>query len=211
MGNMKEKLQTRDRAFPQWEVREETALTTVNDEKTSPVPDEAARARFGQLVARYKKRQRDTLIDTVSTGLSYGSDVAVDLGLMEDTGLLTEITDTVGTAFPFAVIAVTEQAKVIMGKKTQKAAMENTVYRMVKTGAALGVGALAATVGGVAAAIPAAVGVRVMMDHYKSKALLGSRIAGRTARLRDLTEKRRQRVPGIDEADGTERLEAGDE
>ena len=208
---MSEKLKTQARTPLQWEVREENALTAVDAPGPSPVPDEAARARFDQLVTRYKKRQRDTLIDSVSTGLSYGSDVAVDLGLVEDTGLLTEITDTVGTALPFAVIAVTEQAKVIMGKKSQKAAMENTVYRMVKTGAAMGVGALAATVGGVAAAIPAAVGVRVMMDHYKSKALLGNRVAGRTARLRELTEKRSKRVPGPDPVEEAgEYLEAGD-
>ena len=192
---MSEKLKTEKRTQLNWEVREDNALSTVNAPGPLSVPDEAARARFSQLVTRYKKRQRDTLIDTVSTGLSYGSDVAVDLGLVEDTGLLTEITDTVGTALPFAVIAVTEQAKVIMGKKSQKAALENTVFRMVKTGAA----------------IPAAVGIRVMMDHYKSKALLGSRVAGRTARLRELTVKRSKRVPGPDPVEETgEYLEAGD-
>ena len=150
-------------------------------------------ATYQELVKRYKKRQRDTLVDTLTTGLSYADEVAMDLGLMEDTGLLGEVTDMVSTALPFAVIAVTEQAKVIMGKKTQKAAMQNTVYRMAKTGAAMGVGALVGTVGGLPAAIPAALGVRALLDQHKSKALLGNRVAGRVRRLNALTERMREK------------------
>ena len=173
----------------EWEVRKSEALSVPEEEQ----PQQAARmgaAPFSQIVSRYKKRQRDTLVDTVSTSLSYSGEVAVDLGLMEDTGVLTELTDTIGTALPFAVIAVTEQAKVILGKKSQKAALKNTFYRMVKTGAAMGAGALAGAVGGVAAAIPAAVGTRVIMDHYKSKALLNSRVSGRIKRLKELRQNR---------------------
>ena len=148
---------------------------------------------YQDLVKKYKKRQHDTLVDTLTTGLSYADEVAMDLGLMEDSGLLGEITDVVGTALPFAVITVTEQAKVIMGKKTQKAAMQNTVYRMAKTGAAMGVGALVGTVGGLPAAIPAALGVRALLDQHKSKALLGNRVAGRVRRLNELTEKMKEK------------------
>ena len=150
-----------------------------------------APARYRALVKKYKKRQHDTLVDTLTTGLTYADEMAVDLGLMEDTGLLGEVTEVVSTALPFAVIAVTEQAKVIMGKKSQKAAMQNTVFRMAKTGAAMGVGALAGAVGGLPAAIPAALGVRALLDQHKSKALLGNRVAGRVHRLNELTNKRR--------------------
>ncbi len=171
-----------------FEVRQSQDMIPAESKELSVSSDNGI--TFDQMVAKYKKRQRDTLVDTVSTGLSYTGEVAVDLGLMEDSGLLNEITDTIGTALPFAVIAVTEQAKVIMGKKTQRAAMENTVFRMVKTGAALGAGAVAGAVGGPAAAIPVAIGTRALLDQHKSKALLANRVHGRTRRLRELREKR---------------------
>ena len=113
----------------------------------------------------------------------------MDLGVLEDTGLAAEVTEVVSSALPFAVIAITEQAKVIMGKKTQKEAAQKTVFRMAKTGAALGIGAVAGAFGGIAAAIPAALGMRALMDGYKSKAMLGSRSAGRTRRLSAIREK----------------------
>ncbi len=178
---------------PVIEKREEQSLVSAeNLPAGKEIPRSAtAPATYRALVKKYKKRQHDTLVDTLTTGLTYADEMAVDLGLMEDTGLLGEVTEVVSTALPFAVIAVTEQAKVIMGKKSQKAAMQNTVYRMAKTGAAMGVGALAGAVGGLPAAIPAALGVRALLDQHKSKALLGNRVAGRVRRLNELTEKRR--------------------
>lgn len=159
-------------------------------------------AQYTELVQKYKKRQKDTLVDTVATGLSFADNVAVDLGLLEDTGVLAETLETVSTALPFALVAVTEQCKVILGKTTQRAAAENTVYRLVKTGAAMSAGALALAAGGPVAAIPAAASVRVLMDQYKSKALLGTRVHHRTERLRGIRDRLAQRkmgfVPGED-------------
>ena len=159
-------------------------------------------AQYTQLVQKYKKRQKDTLVDTVATGLSFADNVAVDLGLLEDTGVLTETLETVSTSLHFALVAVTEQCKVILGKTTQRAAAENTVYRLVKTGAAMSAGALALAAGGPVAAIPAAASVRVLMDQYKSKALLGTRVHHRTERLRGIRDRLAQRkmgfVPGED-------------
>ena len=187
-------LQTREEARPlTFERVGEDALSVLGDETLSAREESRKGAEGGktyrQLVSRYKKRQHDTLVDTVTTGLSYADEVVVDLGLLEDTGLLGEMAETITGALPFAVIAVTEQAKVIMGKKTQKEAVKNTVYRMVKTGAAMGAGALAGAVAGLPAAIPAAIGVRALLDQHKSRAMLGSRILGRTRRLSALKEK----------------------
>ena len=155
---------------------------------------------YEKLVEKYRRRQHDTLVDSVTAGLSYADNVAVDLGLMEDTGVMGEVIDSVSVALPFALIAVTEQFKVIMGKKTGRAAAENTVFRMVKTGAALGAGALAGAAGGLAAAIPAAVGTRALLDQYKSRALLGARVGSRTRRLKAISETLRARRPGEREA-----------
>lgn len=154
-------------------------------------------ANYQELVQKYQKRQKDTLLDSVAAGLSYADNVAVDLGLLEDTGVLGETLETVGAALPFALIAVTEQCKVILGKTTQRAAAENTVYRMAKTGAAMGAGALAFAAGGPAAAIPAAMGVRALLDQYKSKALLGTRVQNRIRRLQALREQIALRQTGF--------------
>lgn len=154
-------------------------------------------AKYGELVARYKKRRHDTLVDAVTTGLSYADNVATDLGLLQDTGVLGEVLESAGNVLPFAVIAITEECKVIMGKKSQKDAAADTVFRMVKTGAALGVGAAAAIAAGPVLAIPAAIGTRTLLDKYKSHNLTGMRVAQRTDRLRHLSGRIRERqLPG---------------
>ena len=141
---------------------------------------------YRDLVNKYTKRKKDTLMDTVTAGLSYADNVAVDLGLLDDIGMVDALT----AAAPFAVIAVTEQVQVIMGRKTGKAGFSDAVQRMIKTGAAMGVGALAGIAAGPMAAVPAAMGTRVLLSHYKSKSTLGLRVRERTDRLRALRERR---------------------
>jgi len=143
-------------------------------------------AAYQDLVKKYAKRKKDTLMDSVTAGLSYADNLAVDLGLLDESGMI----DAVSAAAPFAIIAVTEQMKVIMGRKTGKAGFSDAVQRMVKTGAAMGVGALASLAGGPAAAVPAAIGTRALLSHYKSKSLLGVRVQERTSRLRALRQQR---------------------
>ena len=141
---------------------------------------------YEELVQKYAKRRKETLVDSVTAGLSYADNVAVDLGLLEDTGIL----DVVTVAAPFALIAVTEQMRVILGRKTGKAGFSDAVQRMVKTGAAMGVGALAAVAAGPIAAIPAAMGTRALLSQYRSKSMLGLRVKERTDRLRAIRERR---------------------
>ena len=145
---------------------------------------------YEELLKKYAKRRKDTVMDSVAAGLSYADNVAVDFGLLEESGLI----DSLSIAAPFAVIAVTEQMKVILGKKTGKAGFGDAVQRMVRTGAAMGVGALAGLAGGPVAAIPASMGTRALLAHYKSKTLLGIRVQERTDRLRALNRQRQERV-----------------
>ena len=150
---------------------------------------------FNELVNKYKKRRHDTVMDAVTTGLSLADNVSVDLGLLEDTGIVTETLETVSGVLPFAVIAVTEQCKVLLGRKTGVAGASDAAYRMVKTGAAMGVGAAVTAAGaGAVAALPAAVSVRVLMDHYRSRALTGHRVSLRTQRLRAINAEREKGV-----------------
>lgn len=142
---------------------------------------------FKELVQRYKKRRHDTVVDAVTTGLSMADNVTVDMGLLEDTGVLSDTLETVSNVLPFSVIAVDESFRVLMGKKTGVAATSDAAFRMIKTGAAMGVGAAVAAAGaGAMVALPAAVGSRLLLDRYRGKALTGHRVHLRTQRLRAL-------------------------
>ena len=95
---------------------------------------------YQEMVQEYKRRQRNTVVDTIAAGLTYMDEIALDTGLLEETGLLTELTETACGALPFAIIAVTEGSKVVLGKKTGKSGVKDGAFRMAKTGAAMGIG-----------------------------------------------------------------------
>ena len=160
-------------------------------------------AGYETLVKKYKKRSKDNLVDQVSLGLSCAESITADAGLLSDTGLLQDVVNTAGAVLPFAVIAVTEEMKVILGKKDQKTGLGDAAYRMAKTGVALTAGAAATAVAGPVAGISAAVGVRAFLDRYKSKSLTAVRVKYRTERLRALRELNATRLelglrPGSD-------------
>ena len=152
---------------------------------------------YEQMVADYKKRQHDTVVDTIAAGLTYMDEIAVDSGLLEETGLMAELSDTITGALPFVIIAATEGTKVILGRKPMANGAKDASYRMLKTGAALGVGGVVASAAGFWAAIPATMGVRALFDRYRSKALTGLRVKSRTDRLRELNAqlRRKQTAP----------------
>ena len=120
--------------------------------------------------------------------------MSVDLGLLSDSGLVDDALSVVSLGLPLAVIAVTEGSRVLMGKKTGTAAMQDSAYRVVKTGAAMGAGALVAGLGaGALPGIPVAIGVRVLLDKYRSAALAGRRVDQRIKRLQALRSSRGMR------------------
>jgi hypothetical protein len=147
---------------------------------------------YQEMLDSYRKRQRSTVVDAIATGLTYVDEIAVDSGLLEETGLLAELTGSVCGALPFAIIAVQEGSKVVLGFKPAANGMQDGAYRMVKTGAALGVGTAVAAGAGFWAAIPVTMGVRALFDRYRSKALTGMRVQGRINRLKELNSQLRQ-------------------
>ena len=62
---------------------------------------------YQEMVKEYKKRQHDTVVDAIATGLTYMDEVAVEAGLLEETGLMTELTGSVCSALPFVMTAPT--------------------------------------------------------------------------------------------------------
>ena len=151
---------------------------------------------YEEIVREYRKRQRDTLVDTLAAGLSYMDEIAVDSGVLEETGLLSELTGSVCGALPFVIIAATEGTKIILGRKPTKTGVKDGAYRMVKTGAALGVGAAVMGAAGFWAALPVTMGVRALFDSYKSKALTGRRVRSRITRLQELNRNLRREESG---------------
>ena len=158
---------------------------------------------YQELVAEYRKRQHDTVVDTIATGLTYMDEIAVDTGLLEETGILTELTESVTGILPFMIISVSEGSKVLLGRKPGKTGLKDGAYRMVKTGAAMGVGAAVTGLTGFWAAIPVTMGVRALFDRYRSKALTGKRVEGRIKRLQELNKFIRR---GLKEEEETDRL-----
>ena len=126
---------------------------------------------YEEIVREYKKRQHDTVVDTIATGLTYMDEVAVDSGLLEETGILTELTESMAGVLPFVIISVHEGTKVLLGRKPGMTGLKDGAFRMVKTGAAMGVGAAVAGATGFWAAIPVTMGVRALFDRYRSKTL----------------------------------------
>ena len=150
---------------------------------------------YDELVREYKKRQHDTVVDTIATGLTYVDEIAVDTGLLEETGILTELTQSVTGILPFVIISATEGTKVLLRRKPGKTGLKDGAFRMAKTGAALGVGAAVSGITGFWAAIPVTMGVRALFDRYRSKALTGRRVQGRIQRLQELNKMIRQERP----------------
>ena len=150
---------------------------------------------YEEIVETYRKRQNATVVDTLSTCLTYADEVAVETGLLEETGLLTDLTSAVGGALPFVIIAATEGTKVVLGRKPGKTGLKDGAYRMAKTGAALGVGAAVVATAGVLPAIPVTMGVRALFDRFKLKSLTSRRVESRIDRLRELNKQLRREEP----------------
>ena len=143
---------------------------------------------YEELVNEYRKRQHDTVVDTIATGLTYVDEIAVDSGLLEETGLLTELTESAA-------------GFLLLGRKPGKTGLKDGAYRMVKTGAAMGVGAAVTGLTGFWAAIPVTMGVRALFDRYRSKALTGKRVEGRIKRLQELNRFIRKEKKDTDDTD----------
>lgn len=143
---------------------------------------------YADMVAEYKKRQRDTVVDTIAAGLTYMDEMVVDAGLLAEADILTELTESACSALPFVLIAVQEGSKVILGRKPGVTGVKDGAYRMAKTGVAMGIGGAVATAAGFWAALPVTMGVRALFDRYRSRTLTGHRVQGRIQRLRELRQ-----------------------
>ncbi len=149
---------------------------------------------FKALVSKYRGREKSALVDSITAGLSFADEVSVDIGLLEDSGLATELLDAVSVGLPFAVIALTEGGKVLMKKKTPEAGVQDASFRALKTGASMGAGAAMAAVGAPGIALPVALGARLVIEKARSNMLTGYRVQQRIKRVRDLRLQRDKKM-----------------
>ena len=82
-------------------------------------------------------------------------------------GPTEELLETVLPGLPFALIAVGEGRQVLMGRKTFDIAMKEGLSRAVKSGVAIGAGALVAFLDGGLLSIPASFLTRLGIDRYQ--------------------------------------------
>lgn len=141
---------------------------------------------YEQMLKEYRGRKKDTVVDTVAAGLTCADDLAAASGLLEGAGGLAESAEGICGALPFVVIAASEGAKVAKHAKPAATGIRDGAFRMVKSGVAMGVGAAVAASVSAWAAIPAAMGMRSLMDCCKLRALTGLRVQGRIRRLQEL-------------------------
>lgn len=146
-------------------------------------------ASYDTLREKYRKRQRDTLIDTITVGLSCADEMMLDLGILDGVGDSLDVLSDLFGALPFLLIVAGEGSKVILGKKDGSSAAKSAAFRAVKSGTAMAIGAgVAMTVGGIAA-MPAAVAVHLLFERHKSRMLLSRRLENRIQSVRFLRGK----------------------
>ncbi len=154
---------------------------------------------YEQIVSEFRGRKKDTMVDTIAAGITCVDNLAAETGLLEAAGAASDVMENMCGAAPFVVIAATEGMKMATRRKPVKTGLRDGVVRMVKSGAAMGVGAAVAAVTTAWAAIPAAMGVRVLCDKHKSRVLTSLRVQERCERLRELNEhiRREERTENV--------------
>lgn len=109
---------------------------------------------------------------------------------------LEELVETVLPGLPFVLIAVGEGRKVLMGRKSFELAMQDGLYRAVKTGAAIGIGALVVLLDGGMLSIPASLLTRLGFDRYSVITRSITALDKRIGVLRSLASQPRMLAPG---------------
>lgn len=152
---------------------------------------------YEQIVAAYQSRKKETMVDSITAGLTCVDDLAVESGWVESAGMAAEKMEGVCGILPFVVIAATEGAKVASHTKPAKTGLRDGAFRMAKSGIAMGIGAVVATSVNAWAAIPTAMAVRTFCDRYKSKMLTGIRVQERILRLQELNQHIRHKGENV--------------
>ena len=126
---------------------------------------------YRNLIDTYRKRRYDTLVDSVTSGLSFADDIALDMGLMDSAGIIDDIIGTASIIMPLALILISERIKVLKGRKTARAGRGDTVFRIIKTCAAMGKTAVITSGAAAEVALPASIGTRPFLTGIEAVCL----------------------------------------
>ena len=105
--------------------------------------------------------------------------VAAPMEPLLDTGF-EDFFEAVVPGLPFVLIGLTEGTKVLIGRQSFELAVQRSVERSTKTGAAMAVGGLMALVGAGVISLPAAFATRIGIDRYRIQAGLSKRLSADT-------------------------------
>ena len=83
---------------------------------------------------------------------------------------LEDFFEAVAPGLPFVLISLTEGTKVLMGRQAFELAVQRSVERATKAGAAMAVGSLMALVGAGVISLPATFLTRIGIDRYRTQA-----------------------------------------
>ena len=103
-------------------------------------------------------------------------------------GPVEQFVERVLPGLPFVIIATSEGAKVLMGRQTFQTALRQGVQRSVRSGAAMGVGALMATAGAGMFSLPAVFATRLGIDRYQIHSQLAKKIERDRTQLASLVK-----------------------
>lgn len=149
---------------------------------------------FKDMLLKYTKKDKSTLTDTVTVGLSFADEASEDLGLLDKCSALGETLGTVTAVLPFASVVAQESVKVALKKKTFAAGRQDAAYRLVRNGLSVGAGAVVCSLGAGVAAIPASCGVRIASDKIRTRFMASTRIEKRIARVKSISNMRERRL-----------------
>jgi len=99
---------------------------------------------------------------------------------------LENLTEAVIPGLPFVIITLTEGTRVLMGRQAFHQAMNRSLERATKTGAAIGVGAVAALAGAEFLSLPATFFTRIGVDRYTIYRGLLRRLQADARSIKDL-------------------------
>jgi hypothetical protein len=103
---------------------------------------------------------------------------------------LQDVLEAVGMGLPVLLVAGTEGTMWLTGRQTMNRAMSRSAVRVMKSGTAMGVGALVTVAGGGAFSIPAVFATRLAFARHGAMDSLSEQVQQDTERVRQIGQSR---------------------
>ncbi|PMC37319.1 hypothetical protein CJ195_11185 [Bacillus sp. UMB0899] len=126
----------------------------------------------------------DTITEQILPSGINNSDLEADLLEPFSTSLI----DTLLPGLPFAIIALGEGHKVLVGKKDLNLALNDTLERSIKSGIAIGAGSVVYALDGGLLSIPTTILTRAGIDRFQLMKGISNRVIGKKEKIIELKD-----------------------